>query len=141
MAPRRGIPGREYSSEPLRGPTIRIQADDDGVVQLATPEQVRLADELRLPIWRPGELAPGELDAASTDEEPDEDLSKLTVVVLRERLAEADLDTTGKKPELVERLQAHLELLAAQAAAEADQDSDDDNESTDEEPDEPAEEE
>lgn len=50
MARRRGEPGREYLSVPVRGPAIRLVADASGIVTPITTEEVRLADELRLPV-------------------------------------------------------------------------------------------
>lgn len=53
MAPRRVKPGdppdKEYVHTPVRGPSVRLRAVD-GVCVPETPEQVRLADALRLPV-------------------------------------------------------------------------------------------
>ena len=48
-----------------------------------------------------------------------EDLQSLTVVILKKFLTQYELDTAGRKAELVERLGAHIEGLKEQKGAEA----------------------
>lgn len=53
LAPRRVREGEpadmEYESVPMRGPSVRLRAVG-GVIRPTTPEEVRLADHLGLPI-------------------------------------------------------------------------------------------
>ena len=48
-----------------------------------------------------------------------EDLQSLTVVILKKFLTQYELDTAGRKAELVERLGDHIESLKEQKGAEA----------------------
>ena len=48
-----------------------------------------------------------------------QDLQSLTVVILKKFLVQYQLDTTGRKSELVERLGAHIESLKAAKEADA----------------------
>jgi hypothetical protein len=80
--------------EPLEeGSSLRIETDDaSGDDAIITEGSVRVS------------AADDEGDADDEDDEDDEDLTELTKSELQERLRERDLQTTGNKDTLIERL-------------------------------------
>lgn len=63
MAPRRGIPGEELAEQDVRGETVSVTADADGVIRPETLDQVALCDRLGLEVIRDDELAAVPVDA------------------------------------------------------------------------------
>lgn len=110
MARRRGDPGREYSAVSFRDQTITVVADDLGVIQPETDDQLFLCDRLGLPVIHDDEVVAYPDPRSKADVRP--------VAELRARAGELRVDI----PKGAKR----ADLLALVEAAEAAADTDDD---------------
>lgn len=51
-ADRRADPGAEIKSQTILGVSVRLHADDDGVVRIHNADQQEVADQMQLPVVR-----------------------------------------------------------------------------------------